>query len=242
MLTGGHNMIIGILQCDDVADTLRPKHGNYPQMFTQLFEALGEDIQCNVYRVIEGQYPSTLDECDAYITTGSRFGVNDVQDWIETLEHFVIELYRANKKLIGICFGHQLMAKALGGVVEKSSKGWGVGVNTTQVQRQQRWMGQGQDEISLVVSHQDQVVQLPADSQILASSEFCPFYMIQINEHFLGIQGHPEFSKDYSYDLMLARRARIPGRCIAAGIDSLALQTDDKLVTRWLINFLRQGG
>lgn len=232
-------MIIGILQCDDVTEALQLHHGNYPQMFTQLFEALEEDIQFKVYRVIEGEYPQSINECDAYITTGSRFGVNDVHEWIKALEDFVIELYQSNKKLVGICFGHQMIAKALGGVVEKSSKGWGVGVSTTRVQRQQQWMGQGQDEISLVVSHQDQVMQLPTDSQVLASSEFCPFYMIQINEHFLGIQGHPEFSKRYSYDLMQARRSRIPHQRIEAGIESLDLRVDDKLVTRWLINFLK---
>ena len=232
-------MIIGILQCDDVTAQLQVHHGNYPQMFTQLFEALEEDIHFKVYRVIEGEYPQSIHECDAYITTGSRFGVNDVQDWIVKLERFVIELYQSQKKLVGICFGHQLIAKALGGVVEKSSKGWGVGVSTIKVQRQQQWMDRSQNEISLVVSHQDQVMQLPIDSQVLASSEFCPFYMIQINEHFLGIQGHPEFSKRYSYDLMQARRGRIPHERIEAGIESLDLRVDDKLVTRWLINFLK---
>ncbi|AQS36463.1 GMP synthase family protein [Shewanella psychrophila] len=232
-------MIIGILQCDDVTEELQVRHGNYPQMFTQLFEAIEEDIQFNVYRVIEGEYPKSIHECDGYITTGSRFGVNDVHEWIKDLEDFVLTLHQSKKKLIGICFGHQMIAKALGGVVELSPKGWGVGVNTSKVQRQQHWMEQDKDNISLVVSHQEQVMQLPEGSQILASSEFCPFYMIQINEHFLGIQGHPEFSKTYSYDLMQARRKRIPLQCIEAGIDSLTMAVDDKLVTRWLINFLK---
>ncbi len=232
-------MIIGILQCDDVAEELRVRHGNYPRMFTQLFEALEEDIHFKVYRVTEGDYPESIHECDAYITTGSRFGVNDVHEWIKALEDFVIKLHQSQKKLIGICFGHQMIAKALGGVVEKSPKGWGVGISNIRVQRKQRWMELDQDEISLVVSHQDQVKQLPEGSQILASSGFCPFYMIQINEHFLGIQGHPEFSKRYSYDLMQARRDRIPHECIEAGIDSLAMDVDDRLVARWLINFLK---
>ncbi|BAJ02448.1 GMP synthase [Shewanella violacea] len=233
-------MIIGILQCDDVTEELQQSYGNYPQMFTQLFAALEKDLKFNVYCVTEGQYPLSIHECDAYILTGSRFGVNDVHEWISKLEGFVLELYQANKKLIGICFGHQMIVKALGGVVETSSKGWGLGVSTTQVKVVQQWMHQGQNEISLVVSHQDQVKLLPQGSKILASSDFCPFYMIQINGHFLGIQGHPEFSKDYSYDFMQAKRASIPRKCIQAGIASLASNIDDRLVARWLINFIKQ--
>ncbi|WP_076409693.1 GMP synthase [Shewanella sp. UCD-KL12] len=232
-------MNIGILQCDDVTEALQDKHGNYPEMFARLFNSVEEHLEFSTYRVIDGEFPESIDICDAYITTGSRYGANDSYEWIQELQTFICQLHHARKKLIGICFGHQMMAKALGGTVEKSSKGWGVGINTSRVTHTEEWMERGHNEISLVVSHQDQVKQLPPGAVILAASEFCPHYMMQINQHFIGIQGHPEFSKLYSKDLMNARRDRIPHERIESGIESLSLSVDDKLVTQWLINFLK---
>ena len=232
-------MRIGILQCDDVTATLQVKHDNYPLMFTRLFEGFGTHLSFSEYRIIDGHYPTSIDECDAYITTGSRYGVNDGEPWVMQFMHYIAELYAAKKKLIGICFGHQMMVKALGGEVVKSPKGWGVGVATSTIIQQQPWMDGNASAISLVVSHQDQVSTLPDDTKVIAASDFCPYYMLQINEHFLGIQGHPEFSKRYSKDLMNARRDRIPQQRVELGIESLSLPVDDKLVTGWIVNFLQ---
>jgi GMP synthase-like glutamine amidotransferase len=232
-------MKIGILQCDDVTEALQAKHGNYPMMFTRLFEGLDTKLEFSVFRVIEGDYPRSVDDCDAYITTGSRYGVNDDEAWVIQFKDFIATLYACKKKLIGICFGHQMMVKALGGEVVKSRKGWGVGVATSKITQRRPWMDEAAGEISLVVSHQDQITELPQHTEILAVSDFCPFSMIQIGEHFLGVQGHPEFSKMYSQDLMDARRDRIPAPRIATGIESLTLRVDDKLICRWFVNFLR---
>ncbi len=231
-------MRVGILQCDDVTHVLQAQHGNYPMMFTRLFEDFGPELTFSVYRVIDGIYPKAVDECDAYITTGSRYGVNDDEAWVHQFKDYIAKLYVSKKKLIGICFGHQMMVKALGGKVIKSPKGWGVGVATSQILQSKPWMDKTTTAISLVVSHQDQVSELPDDTQIIAASDFCPFYMLQINNHFLGVQGHPEFSKHYSKDLMNARRDRIPHQRVETGIESLSLAVDDTLVTRWIVNFL----
>ncbi|NRD74201.1 GMP synthase [Shewanella sp. VB17] len=233
-------MKIGILQCDDVTETLQAKHGNYPLMFTRLLEGIDPQLVFRVFRVMEGDYPDSVDECDAYITTGSRYGVNDDDDWVIQFEHFVARLYARKKKLIGICFGHQMMVKALGGKVAKSPKGWGIGVATARVIERKPWMNDPVESISLIVSHQDQVVELPAHTEVIAASDFCPCYIIQISDHFLGIQGHPEFSKTYSQDLMNARRDRIPHQRIETGELSLLSPVDAQLVTRWLVNFLIQ--
>ncbi|MEC4724357.1 GMP synthase [Shewanella sp. D64] len=232
-------MRIGILQCDDVTAALQAKHGNYPEMFTRLFEDLDRELVFVVYRVIDGDYPNSVDDCEAYITTGSRYGVNDDEPWVLQFKQYIATLYAYKKKLIGICFGHQMMVKALGGEVVKSPKGWGVGVATSAITLHKPWMDCNIEKLSLVVSHQDQVTVLPEDTEIIASSDFCPFYMIQINDHFLGIQGHPEFSKIYSQDLMNARRDRIPAQRIEKGIESLSHVIDEKRFTQWMMNFLR---
>jgi GMP synthase (glutamine-hydrolysing) len=232
-------MKIGLLQCDSVLDSLQGKHGNYPAMFRDLFKSVDDSIEITIFNVIEGEYPEDIHAFDGYVTTGSRYGAEDDLPWINELITFVQRLYRENVKLVGICFGHQVIAKALGGQVVKSDKGWGVGVSVNEVANQLDWMQPTKAEMKLIVSHQDQVVQLPEGSQVLAASDFCPAYMYQVGECFLSVQGHPEFSKSYSNDLMESRRDRIPHDVIETGQASLEQDIDDELMTQWIINFLR---
>ncbi|MBL1375802.1 glutamine amidotransferase-related protein [Zobellella iuensis] len=232
-------MKIGILQCDDVLEQLQPRHGNYPEMIRRLLLAVDNDLEFVVYRVLDQQLPEHPAACDAYITTGSRHGVNDGHDWVNRLADFVALLYREQRKLVGICFGHQLMAKALGGEVVQSDKGWGIGVSFNQVDKTQPWMTPPSRALDLVVSHQDQVSRLPADAEVLAGSPFCPFYMVQYRDHFLGIQGHPEFSRPYSADLMATRQERFPPHRYREALASLGAEVDDLLLARWILAFMR---
>ena len=232
-------MKIGILQCDDVMDSLQPAHGNYPEMLGALLLEQDAALEIALYPVHRGVLPAAPGECDGYITTGSRHGVNDGLAWIAALQDFVVALHAARHKLVGICFGHQMMARALGGAVEKSDKGWGVGMSFNDVLVKKPWMEPFKPSIDLVVSHQDQVTRLPPGAEILASSRFCPVYMMQIGEHFLGVQGHPEFCKAYSCDLMQARRGSvIPEARVREGLASLSAEVDDRLMMRWIVRFL----
>ncbi|MFP8967472.1 glutamine amidotransferase-related protein [Pokkaliibacter sp. CJK22405] len=232
-------MKIGILQCDDVNPALQPDHGNYPAMFEALLREQAPDATFAVYRCLEGELPASVGECDAYITTGSKSCVNDDNQWIRQLEDFVRALYEANKKLVGICFGHQLIARALGGEVLNSEKGWGVGMSFNAVSSPKPWMQPQQDKLDLIVSHQDQVVTLPPEAQVLASSRFCPFYMLAYGECFMSVQGHPEFSKTYSRDLMNLRRGVIPDERIREGQVSLNAEVDDRVMMSWIMHFFK---
>jgi len=232
-------MRVGLLLCDDVAESLKDKHGSYPQMFAGLFESVDEQIVINVYPVIDGVYPESIDECDGYISTGSRYSVNDDAHWIAEFEAFIARLFSSNKKFVGICFGHQMMAKALGGEVVSSPKGWGIGVMTTTIKHRPAWMEMDIQQLALVVSHRDQVTKMPTGAELIAGSEFCPCYMMQVGEHFLGIQGHPEFSKSYVRDLMMMRRDAISVQRVKTGIASLSLASDDASVSRMIVKFLR---
>lgn len=233
-------MKIGILQCDDVTEGLQPNHGNYPDMLLRRLEDHVQTSDVVIYRAHHGELPTSIDECDGYLTTGSRFSVYDPLPWIEALEAFVIKLWEAKKPLVGICFGHQLIARALGGEVERSEKGWGVGVSFNQVIQRRTWMDPWQDKLDLVVSHQDQVVELPAEAEVLVKSDFCEYYVVQYGDHFLSIQGHPEFSRDYSRDLMAARRGIIPDARLRAGNASLSAEVDGELMTKWMVNFMHE--
>ncbi len=234
-------MKLGLLQCDDVTPSLQAVHGNYPAMFERLLHDYFPALELQVYRTQDGELPDSVDSCDAYLTTGSRHGVYDPLPWIETLQRFVVELWEASRPLVGICFGHQLMAQALGGEVRKSDKGWGVGVSFNQVTERMPWMEPWQSKLDLIVSHQDQVVILPPQAQVLARSDFCEYYVVQYGEHFLSVQGHPEFCKAYSRDLMDSRKGRIPDPVLRAGHASLHAEVDGGLMMRWVANFLQRG-
>jgi GMP synthase-like glutamine amidotransferase len=228
-------MKIGILQCDDVADELQPEFGNYPAMFERLLSDVASNLEFATYRAVDGELPKSVDDCDAYITTGSKHGVNDGLAWVDKLEEFVLELARAKKKYVGICFGHQVMVKALGGVV--SGRDWGIGMSSNMVDVEKPWMDSPQEKLNLIVSHRDQVTELPAGVEVLASSEFCPNYMLQYGSQMMTVQGHPEFSKDYSRALMEKRKNIIPAPLIDDGKASLVADADDRLMARWIINF-----
>lgn len=233
-------MRIGLLQCDDVAPELREAHGNYPEMFAALFQRVDPTLEFRVWRCLDGEIPDDIDAVDAWMTTGSKHGVNDGLAWVDELCDFVRELWRAGKPLVGICFGHQLMAKALGGEVVKSERGWGVGMSFNRVTARAAWMEPWQPGIDLLVSHQDQVEVLPPEATIVGGSDFCPHYLMQIGEHFLGVQGHPEFTKAYSRDLMALRRELVGDERVSEGETSLAAPVDDTLMARWILNFLRR--
>jgi len=232
-------MKIGILQCDDVADELQTEFGNYPAMFEKMLGDVAPELQFQTYRVVGGQFPGTVHECDGYITTGSRYGVNDDSPWVDQLEEFVTALDRDKKKFVGICFGHQMLAKALGGKVEQSDRGWAVGVSCNRVDVRKDWMTPDQEPLNLVVSHHDQVTRLPEGIEVLASSDFCPYYMLQYGEHMMSVQGHPEFSKAYSSALMDKRANLIPAARIQKGKDSLSTDVHAELMMRWIVNFFR---
>jgi GMP synthase-like glutamine amidotransferase len=143
---------IGILKTDAVRPEWVPEFGEYPDMFIALLGELDPTLEFSVYDVEQGEYPADIDEVDAYLITGSKSSVYEDKPWIARLIDFVRELHRRGKKLVGICFGHQLVAQALGGKTEKSAKGWGVGRHTHRFIKLPSWHDQGEPEFDVLVS------------------------------------------------------------------------------------------
>lgn len=232
-------MRAAILQCDDIQEKFQPIFGHYPEMIENMFDRVNCSISFDTYNCQEGQLPDDINTYDFYLTTGSRASVYEDLEWIRCLISFVQQLDKQKKKLIGICFGHQLIARACGGKVEKAKNGWGIGVAKNRVIAQPEWMTETPSEINILTSHQDQIVELPNDTRIIAESDFCPFFIVQWSNHFLSIQGHPEWNTDYSKTLMNDRKEIIPADRIAAGLDSLQIQPDNGLFVRWIMDFIK---
>lgn len=233
---------IGLLQCDHVADELVDAHGDYQDMFSQLLQTQDENIEVAIYDLTSDHFPVDLQACDGYIITGSQFSAYDDIPWIHKAKKLVANLYEAEISTIGICFGHQLMAESLGGKVKKAhDKGWGVGVHDWNIKRESEWMGKNAPaNFSLRASHQDQVIEMPADSTLYASSDFCPIAGFQTGKHFLSMQGHPEFSREYSNALIEKRVERIGEEVARSAQKSLQKNVDNDRVGAWMVEFIKQ--
>ena len=233
---------IGILQCDHVSDNLIKIHGDYSDMFTDLVQSQDNTVEVCVYDLTANQFPVDLHACDGYIITGSQFSAYDDIPWIHKAKALVSDLYNAKIPTIGICFGHQIIAEALGGKVKKAvDKGWGVGVHQWEIINREEWMqNRTVDKIALRASHQDQVVEMPADSKLIASSDFCPIAVFQTGNNMLALQGHPEFSRDYSEALINKRADRISSDVAATALETLKQEVDADTVAAWMIEFIKQ--
>jgi GMP synthase-like glutamine amidotransferase len=222
-------MKIGLLECDHVRDELRHIAGDYRDMFPALFETVAPHWQWRFFDVVNGQFPESVQECDAYLCTGSRFSVYDKEPWIERLKDFVRVLYNAQKPFVGVCFGHQMLAEALGGKVAKAAAGWCVGVHSFEMPN---------TNLNLLMMCQDQVMALPPQAKILAGTPQCPVVMFQVSDFMLGIQAHPEFSKDYEAALINLRIERIGSERAEAALESLALPIHGQDVAQLIFDFL----
>ena len=234
-------MKLGILRTDTVRPEWAATYGEYPDMFEALLGSLDPSLTFATWHVEAGEFPASVDEADAWLITGSKFSVYEDLPWIHRLLAFIRELHAAGKPLVGICFGHQAVAQALGGEVRKSAKGWGVGLHRHAFSEEApAWFDGGEHGFRVLVSHQDQVERPAPGTAVLAGSEFCENAVCQIGEHILTFQGHPEFVPGYAEAIMNFRREIIGEDVYEAGMASLAEAPERERIGRWILAFLER--
>ena len=228
---------ITIIETGLVSPQYRERHGSYPQMFERMVTAADPSVACDVVSVARGEAlpdPATL---DAILITGSSAGVYDDVEWIAPLEAFVRAAHDKHTPMVGVCFGHQLIAQALGGTVRKSEKGWGIGRHVYRLAADNGLL-EG-ETIAAAASHQDQVITPPASARTIMSSEFTPDAgLLYGNGTTLSVQPHPEFTADYADALCDLRRGLVPDAVVetakASLIEPLDHATLGGVVTRFL--------
>jgi GMP synthase-like glutamine amidotransferase len=231
-------MNIALLGCDDVPERFRHIAGGYRDMFEALLRPAVPDLQLRWFDVVKGELPESPDTCDAYVCTGSRYSVYEEREWIAKLKDYVRELQEARKPFVGVCFGHQILAEALGGEVKPAEQGWGVGIHEMHITHPEPWMQPERKDCKLQYMHGDQVQRLPRESVVLAAAPHCPVAMFRVGDNMLGIEGHPEFPAPYVEALVRSRKERIGEKRSEAALASLGEKTDDAVVARWIANFL----
>ena len=209
-------------------------------MFISLFQKYTPSIRLFIFDIQKGKYPDNLNDFDGFLSTGSPDSVYNSAPWIKTFKNFTQELYLNGHKHVGICFGHQMIAEALGGKVEKSARNWGIGIKSIRLYSHTLWMeAKKQGPYSLIVSHEDQVVKLPANAKVIAGNDHCPVGMFTISDRALGIQQHPEFSKEYLIASINSRRDIIEPELIEQALKSLDQKTDSAIVAKWIKYFFK---
>lgn len=237
-------MRIAILQTGhnnpDLPKTLR----DYPQMFHDLLAPIAEDkfdgadaVSFTNFAVVDGIFPDNVSDFDGYIITGSRHGVYEDLPFIAPLMRFIQESYAKDIPQMGICFGHQALAQALGGQVEKSTKGWGVGIRKVNVVKATNWMDKDSDTLDLIYVHQDQVTELPDRAVHIAGDAFCPNAAFAIGDTVFSVQGHPEFDKGYVHELLAIRGKEMGDDVSQKAQDSLAGDHEGIRVGKWIMAF-----
>ena len=231
-----------ILRTDSVMDDFQPEFGDYPQMFRDLIERVVPGMQVDEIDA-RVALPSGVNS-DFYLITGSRHSVYDDLPWISNLVDFLRTALDAGAKIIGICFGHQLMAHFFGGEVGPADAGWGVGVHTSMVNTETPWLNGSEkaEPVRLLVSHKDQVKELPEQAQVYLGSDFCPVGGFTLGSQIVTVQGHPEFEPGYSRALMNFRREILGETTWQQGMDSLSQALDSERVLAWMFRFLELDG
>jgi GMP synthase-like glutamine amidotransferase len=190
-------MRIGILQCGHAPDSVQTKHGDFDVMFKALLH--GHDFTYKTWDVVDNEFPLSVDDADGWLITGSKHGAYENHSFISSLSLLIKKIYAKETPMVGVCFGHQIIAQALGGKVEKFSGGWVLG-------RQEYKLGAG-DFVALNAWHQDQVTCRPGDSEIIATNDFCKNAGLVYGRKALTIQPHPEFSNKIMEDYLMARKS-----------------------------------
>ena len=231
-------MKLCILDNDILEGELAERYTSFGALFVRLFESVGAQWTYDIFSTQRGEYPASFDAYDAVLLTGSGADSFSDEAWAVELRSRVTQLLAARKKMVGVCFGHQLIGLCMGAPVARAPQGWGNGRMTYDWHRPDLPFCQDRKQISLLVSHQDQVLELPKGASLVASSAFCPVAIFTVGQEVFCVQAHPEFDVGFSQYLLGEKRARMGEAEYAARSESLLGGHEGADIARMVVAFL----
>jgi len=223
---------IGILQTGLCPDELVDEHGEYDKIFAKFLDGFGFEFEG--FRVVEGNFPSSVHAADGWLVTGSKYGAYEDHAWITSLEDFLRTAYDKAVPIVGVCFGHQILAQALGGKVEKFAGGWSVG-------KQHYHLDGFNGGVDLMAWHQDQVTELPPGAKAIGSSPFCQNAVLAYGKKALSMQPHPEYGEAFISGLFEVRKNALPREVLARRHEGLSGELSSPLIATMMADFFKQG-
>jgi GMP synthase-like glutamine amidotransferase len=223
---------VGLLLVGHVDPKSTHLAGDYPELFAALLREA--DVELVTYALDEGRFPSTVEECDGWICSPSRSSVYDDEPWIAPAEDLLRDIVARERPYVGICFGHQRLAQALGARVERYHDSWQVGVHDYDIVATAPWMHATPERVSLIASHQDQVREVPDGLTLFARAQDCSVAGFLVGERGFTIQPHPEFVPPLADHLLAGRIDLIGAERVAAARASLDRPLDATVVAGWI--------
>ena len=233
-------MKLTIIQTGEVPLSLRDRFGPYRSMFETMFDGTGQGFSYDMVAVSDGEPLPDPAALEGIVITGSAAGVYDDLPWMNPLRAFIRDAYGRKTPMLGVCFGHQIMADALGGDVRKSEKGWGLGRHSYGVTARPDFMRTAPAMLAVACSHQDQVIVPPGDADVILASDFTPNAGLAYrNGAALSFQPHPEFADDYTLALAELRRGKAPDEVVDSALASIATPSQSADVAGYIGQFFR---
>lgn len=229
---------INILLCDTFPGLLPPEIPSYASMFREMFRSVDDSIEFEVFPVMAGVLPKKLEKNELYLVTGSNSSAYDNDPWILGLKQWIKDASSLHSKLVGICFGHQIIAQALGGEVQRYTGGWGIGIRESVISDEIMHFYFPNGRLRLLYNHHDQVTVLPPGAIAIAHSDFCQYEGFRIGHDILTFQGHPEFTPEYEFNLIKNHAKDEDEHVKSAAVKSIKQRCHQgRMVTQFILHF-----
>lgn len=233
-------MHIAILNTQTDTSAFSQLYPDDGRKFAALISAVRPDWRYDVFAVKEDVFPADIAVYDGVLITGSIASVHDDKVWITRLQALVREIVAQDIPLYGACFGHQIIAAALGGKIEKNPKGWSFGVVDVEAVETPSWMEPACQTSHLYSAHIEQVAVLPAGARVIASQAMTPIAGFAIGDNVATTQYHPEIDREFFAGLIAEFGDEFPPEVTQQAKNELDRPTDSQIYAEWMARFFEQ--
>jgi GMP synthase (glutamine-hydrolysing) len=227
-----------ILQAGSCDPAVRARFGDFPAWFAR---RLAAKVQLRVLRPYETALPRVAG-FDGVLMTGSPWSVVQPAPWMDESAAFLLDAART-RPVLGVCFGHQLLARALGGAVERNPLGREAGsteVALTAAGRADPLFAGCPDRLLVQQTHEDHVARMPPCANVLAENDFTAVQAFGVGESIRCVQFHPEMDAERSTAYVSSRRERYDAQCPGGAQGVLASIRETPHATRVLENWVER--